>query len=81
MLRPFRAWETTGKRTQGGGNSRTARVALPWAMLFRPFQGGQMRVSRTSSQKDVFFAFFLDVIGCGEIVTDSLRCVLRAIEG
>ena len=37
LFRPFRACSTRSTCSQGDGDARTTRVALPWAGLFGPF--------------------------------------------
>jgi len=43
---PFQGCGSNNLLTQGGGNARTARVSLPWAGLFWPFQGNRELTNR-----------------------------------
>jgi hypothetical protein len=38
LVSPFQGYAYTQTQTQGGGNARETRVALPWADLLRPFR-------------------------------------------
>jgi hypothetical protein len=38
LVSPFQGYAYTQTQTQGGGNARVTRVALPWADLLRPFR-------------------------------------------
>jgi hypothetical protein len=46
-LSAFQGYEYSQTLTQGGGNARVTRIALPWADLLRPFRPAALHSSRT----------------------------------
>ncbi len=46
VVSPFQGCLSPIFRTQGGGNARGARIALPWATMSRPLRGKSLTVSK-----------------------------------
>ena len=56
VFRPFRAGYSTDTATQGDGNARKTRVALPWATMFEPLRGGRTIVPQMQTAAEVCHA-------------------------
>ena len=67
FVSPFQGSETNVIHTQGDGNARQARLALPWADMFWPFQGkihryfnaveGQNSINKPSCDRALLLRF------------------------
>ena len=53
MFRPYRARKSMGIRTQGDGNARHARIALPWAFMFWPLRGRNTIIRKSELQQEL----------------------------